>query len=165
METQQNPQPTKPLPIWEGRGIGLTNTPIAQANLGEVLTRRTGMWIQGRKTEKCYNLGCNQRKRFYPSQCFQTAEYKNMPINRDYAKFLKNFHSKKLVSRRDARYYVLKEYAKCFTAISDVAIELLTGAGKTLISLLVANLSANKTLARQRLQEAEARHLQGTVSE
>jgi hypothetical protein len=90
-----------------------------------------------------------------------------MSINRDYAKFLKDFHSKKFVSLRDAQKYVLKEYANSFTTISDVAIELPTGAGKTLISLLVAEawrqngrkvaiLSANKTLARQMLQEAEA---------
>jgi type III restriction/modification enzyme restriction subunit len=90
-----------------------------------------------------------------------------MPINRDYEKFLTDFHSKKFISLRESQKYVLEEYANNFTAVSDVAIELPTGAGKTLISLLVAEawrqdgrkvaiLSANKTLARQMLQEAQA---------
>jgi len=36
VEKQQNHQPTSPLPIWEGRGIGQTDTPINRHNQGEV---------------------------------------------------------------------------------------------------------------------------------
>ena len=60
---------------------------------------------------------------------------------------------------------MLAEYAANFAAKRDVAVELPTGAGKTLIALLIAGawleagktvaiLSANKTLARQMAGEA-----------
>jgi hypothetical protein len=90
-----------------------------------------------------------------------------MPINRDYAQFLSSFHSDKFRSLRDAQDYVLREYATGYVSCLDVAIELPTGAGKTPIALLIAEawrqegkkvaiLSANKTLARQMLAEANA---------
>lgn len=90
-----------------------------------------------------------------------------MAINRDYSQFLMSFHSDKFRSLRDAQDYVLHEYATNYIASSDVAIELPTGAGKTLAALLIAEawrqegkkvaiLSANKTLARQMLAEANA---------
>jgi len=89
-----------------------------------------------------------------------------MPINRDYAQFLASFHSDKFKILRPAQGYVLGEYATNFTTSEDTAVELPTGAGKTLIALLIAEawrqenkkvaiLSANKTLARQMLQESQ----------
>jgi len=39
MESQQTHQSTSPLPIWEGRGIGPTHTPINRHNRGEVPAR------------------------------------------------------------------------------------------------------------------------------
>jgi hypothetical protein len=95
-----------------------------------------------------------------------------MSINRDYAEFLASFNSAKFQSLRDAQAHVLREYSTNHTSsdstsFSDVAIELPTGAGKTLIALLIAEawrqggkkvaiLSANKTLARQMLAEGNA---------
>jgi hypothetical protein len=90
-----------------------------------------------------------------------------MAISRDYAQFLISFHSDKFQRLRDAQDYVLKEYSTHYVACPDVAIELPTGAGKTLAALLIteawrqegrktAILSANKTLARQMLAEAHA---------
>ena len=90
-----------------------------------------------------------------------------MPINRDYSQFLTSFQSEKFQSLRDAQDYVLREYAANYTLCPDVAIELPTGAGKTLAALLIAEswrqedkkvaiLTANKTLARQMLAEANA---------
>ena len=38
MENRHSYQPTSPLPIWEGQGIGPTYTPINRHNQGEVLT-------------------------------------------------------------------------------------------------------------------------------
>lgn len=92
-----------------------------------------------------------------------------MSIQRNYAEFLLSFHSNKFQQLWPAQDYVLNEYSKTFTSYSehpDVAIELPTGAGKTLIALLIAEawrqegkkvtiLSANKTLARQMLQESQ----------
>jgi hypothetical protein len=90
-----------------------------------------------------------------------------MSINCDYSQFLSSFRSDKFQSLRDAQDYVLCEYATRYNSCPDVAIELPTGAGKTLIALLIAEawrqesrkvaiLSANKTLARQMLGEANA---------
>lgn len=90
-----------------------------------------------------------------------------MPINRDYSEFLSSFHSDKFRSLREAQQYILHEYSSNYISNPDVAIELPTGAGKTLIALLIAEawrqdgrkatiLSANKTLARQMLGEANA---------
>jgi superfamily II DNA or RNA helicase len=90
-----------------------------------------------------------------------------MPINCDYSQFLTSFQSIKFPHLRDAQRYVLQRYSTDYFSITDVAIELPTGAGKTLIALLIAEawrqdgrkaaiLSANKTLARQMLDEARA---------
>lgn len=101
-----------------------------------------------------------------------------MSINRDYTEFLATFHSDKFYKLWDAQDYILRNYASTFSPdlnssgnikapSSDVAVELPTGAGKTLIALLIAEawrqerkkvaiLSANKTLARQMMQESQA---------
>ena len=90
-----------------------------------------------------------------------------MSINRDYSELLGSFRSDKFRQLRDAQQFVLSDYSTNRVSSSDVAIELPTGAGKTLIALLIAEawrqerkkaaiLSANKTLARQMLEEAQA---------
>jgi hypothetical protein len=90
-----------------------------------------------------------------------------MPIDRDYSQFLLSFRSAKFQSLRGGQDHVLREYAAHYGSSPDVAIELPTGAGKTLTALLIAEswrqegkkvaiLSANKTLARQMLAEAHA---------
>lgn len=90
-----------------------------------------------------------------------------MPIDHDYSEFLKSFGSAKFPELWPNQRYVLTEYSRSYTASSDVAVELPTGAGKTLIALLIAEawrrekkkvaiLSANKTLARQMGREAAA---------
>lgn len=90
-----------------------------------------------------------------------------MPINRNYAEFLSSFRSDKFLSLRESQGHILREYSNNYISCPDVAIELPTGAGKTLIALLIAEawrqdggkvaiLSANKTLARQMLGEANA---------
>ena len=89
-----------------------------------------------------------------------------MPTVEDYSKFLTGFSSAKFQKLWPAQEYVLAKYSHDFVGRSDVAIELPTGAGKTLIALLVAEawrrqekavaiLSANKTLARQMEMEAQ----------
>ncbi len=107
-----------------------------------------------------------------------------MVFNQDYANFLASFNSDKFRTLWPAQEDVLRSYAAKFSpgAIdedklpTDVAIELPTGAGKTLIALLIAEawrkenkkvaiLSANKTLARQMLAEAEALHLPAVLME
>ncbi|MCH8316519.1 MAG: hypothetical protein IIA64_11140 [Planctomycetes bacterium] len=75
-----------------------------------------------------------------------------------------------------AQALVLQSYAEGFTDNSDVAIELPTGGGKTLIALLIAEawrregrtvaiLSANKTLARQLAEEADSLGIPRVVME
>ena len=87
-----------------------------------------------------------------------------MPAPTDFAAFLQSFRSQKFQALRPAQGFVLDRY-NGFLAKADIGIELPTGAGKTLIALLiselwrqenkkVAILSANKTLARQMVQEA-----------
>ena len=89
-----------------------------------------------------------------------------MSNNNYYLDFLRELNSKKFSSLRPAQEQVLREYSDNFKEVRDLAVELPTGAGKTLIALLVgedwrrrgrkvAILSANKTLARQMLQESE----------
>ena len=89
-----------------------------------------------------------------------------MPTNQNYSEFLKSFRSEKFKELWPAQDYVLGQYANEFKDKTDVAIELPTGAGKTLIALLIAEdwrkenrkvaiLSANKTLARQMEMEAQ----------
>lgn len=91
-----------------------------------------------------------------------------MPISQDYSQFLTGMESTKFVGLWPAQEHVLQQYSNEYTAKTDIGIELPTGAGKTLIALLIAEawrreekkvavLSANKTLARQ--MESEAREL------
>lgn len=90
-----------------------------------------------------------------------------MPLPTDYSAFLAEFHSSKFKKLLPAQEYVLDTYAVSFAKEADLAIQLPTGAGKTLIALLIAEawrregksvaiLSANKTLARQMEREANA---------
>lgn len=83
-----------------------------------------------------------------------------------YETFLSSFNSQKFQELRPAQAKVLDTYAKDFKQSTDVAVELPTGAGKTLIALLIAEekrrqnkkvaiLSANKTLAHQLRFEAD----------
>jgi hypothetical protein len=89
-----------------------------------------------------------------------------MPIKQDYSAFLTTFNSRKFNKLWPAQKYVLDKYIEQFIEKQDLAIELPTGAGKTLIALLIAEawrregkkvavLSANKTLARQMEMEAK----------
>jgi len=61
-----------------------------------------------------------------------------MPINRNYPQFLASFDSEKFRELWPAQKYVLEKYSDEFMDKSDIAIELPTGAGKTLIALLIA---------------------------
>ncbi len=90
-----------------------------------------------------------------------------VPMNRNYEEFLASFNSNKFQTLWPAQSYVLQTYAEKFTNSGDIAIELPTGAGKTLIALLIAEswrqegkkaalLTANKTLVRQMTQEAQS---------
>ena len=83
-----------------------------------------------------------------------------------YSTFLAGLDSEKFQALRPAQEGVLGKYLDQFEDCSDVAVELPTGSGKTLIALLIAEnrrrygdkvaiLSANKTLARQLLQECQ----------
>ncbi len=83
-----------------------------------------------------------------------------------YAEFLAEFGSSRFQALRPAQERVLQEYLDSFKEVADVAVDLPTGAGKTLIALLIAEsrrqdgekvaiLSANKTLARQMRQESQ----------
>ncbi len=89
-----------------------------------------------------------------------------MSASRDYAAYLIRLNSAKFQQLWPNQAHVLAEYAANFAEKKDVAVELPTGAGKTLIALLVAGawletgkkvavLSANKTLARQMDGEAQ----------
>jgi len=94
-------------------------------------------------------------------------------MSRDYVQYLVDLRSAKFLKLRDAQEHVLSEYARNFPNTRDLAVELPTGAGKTLIALLIASawlaegrkvaiLSANKTLARQ--MAAEGRDLKVPVA-
>jgi hypothetical protein len=98
-----------------------------------------------------------------------------MPSQTDFSALLTSFQSAKFQVLRPAQTGVLERYND-FLAKSDIGIELPTGAGKTLIALLisevwrrdgkkVAILSANKTLARQMVQEAGALGLPAVLME
>lgn len=89
-----------------------------------------------------------------------------MPLINNYAEFLASLNSAKFRVLWPAQDYILGQYG-AFEDQLDVAIELPTGAGKTLIALLIAEawrrnakkvaiLSANKTLARQMHREGQA---------
>jgi len=88
-----------------------------------------------------------------------------MPHPIDFGAFLGTLNSQKFRALRPAQAHVLEQYNPAIEG-HDVAIELPTGAGKTLIALLIAEqwrrdgrkvaiLSANKTLARQMVAEAD----------
>src|SRR5258708_12370130 len=90
-----------------------------------------------------------------------------MGIRKDYTAFLASLVSSKFRSLWRAQEYVLQRYAESFVESKDIAVELPGGAGKTLIALLIAEawrqedkkvaiLSANKTLARQMVREAQS---------
>ena len=87
-----------------------------------------------------------------------------LPI--DYGEFLRGFGSSKFVELLSIQRAVLHEYSTKFSTERDVAAEMPTGTGKSLVALLIAEawrregkkvaiLSANKTLAHQ-MKEQEA---------
>ncbi len=89
-----------------------------------------------------------------------------MPGNVDYAALLTEFGSATYKKLLPAQEPVLAAYAERHTSERDVAVELPTGAGKSLIALLIAEawrqeghsaviLSGNKVLARQMEQQAD----------
>ena len=61
-----------------------------------------------------------------------------MPSSRDDAEYLASFDSAKFGDLWPEQAHVLEEYAARFASRRDVAVELPTGGGKTLIALLVA---------------------------
>jgi tetratricopeptide (TPR) repeat protein len=90
-----------------------------------------------------------------------------VPGNLDYRQLLAEFESTEFVELWPAQDSALAAYSAKHAASRDIAVELPTGAGKTLIALLVAEawrreqrpaaiLTANKTLARQMEGEAAA---------
>jgi hypothetical protein len=98
-----------------------------------------------------------------------------MALISNYSDFLASFRSSKFKKLRPAQGHILDQYS-AYEPKPDVAIELPTGAGKTLIALLIAEawrrngnkaaiLSANKTLARQMQQEAEALKIPSVLME
>lgn len=99
-----------------------------------------------------------------------------MSTSRDYSSFLASFGSRKFQALWSAQAHVLDAYNAAYTSKSDVAVELPTGAGKTLIALLIAEswrqegkkvaiLSANKTLARQMKREADQLTIRAALME
>jgi superfamily II DNA or RNA helicase len=99
-----------------------------------------------------------------------------MLINGDYSAFLASFNSEKFKRLWPAQSHILSEYSANYSGRKDVAIELPTGAGKTLIALLIAEawrqsskkvaiLSANKTLARQMLRESKLLRIPSVLME
>jgi Helicase C-terminal domain/Type III restriction enzyme, res subunit len=92
----------------------------------------------------------------------------DMPGAIDYEELLRELGSPQFRNLRAAQAETLRLYGSGYTAERDIAIELPTGAGKSLIALLVAEawrrdgsrktaiLTGNKTLARQMEQEANA---------
>ena len=85
--------------------------------------------------------------------------------NRDFTHYLASLQSVKFRSLWPAQEHILRDYAERYAQKPNVGVELPTGAGKTLIALLIAGtwlesnrkaviLSANKTLARQMRDEA-----------
>jgi replicative superfamily II helicase len=60
-----------------------------------------------------------------------------VPSSQNYLTFLKSFNSSKFRELWPAQDYVLAKYSDEYVEKPDIAIELPTGAGKTLIALLV----------------------------
>src|ERR1700739_4385859 len=88
----------------------------------------------------------------------------SLSLPASFSEFLHALNSTKFQERWPAQDHILGKYNE-FSAVADLAVELPTGAGKTLIALLIAEawrrsgkqgaiLSANNTLARQMLNEA-----------
>ena len=84
----------------------------------------------------------------------------------DFEQYLEDLSSNKFQQLWPAQKHILESYNTEFRDTKDIGIELPTGAGKTLIALLIGGkwlesgkkvviLSANKTLARQMRTEAE----------
>ncbi len=99
-----------------------------------------------------------------------------MPGEIDYPALLARMGSERFAELRPAQQEVLNRYAAEHSAALDLAIQLPTGAGKSLIALLIGEawrsegnsvgiLSANKTLARQMESEAAELGLEVTVLE
>ena len=97
-------------------------------------------------------------------------------LKKDYEVFLKSFNSSKFTELRAGQKLALSEYENNYCTKEDIAIELPTGAGKSLISLLIAEtwrqngykvaiLTANKTLARQMKKEAEELGIPSVIME
>lgn len=99
-----------------------------------------------------------------------------MPGRVDYGKLLAGLGSSQFQKLRTVQQATLVEYAQNHTETADLAVELPTGAGKSLIALLVgeawrregkriAILTGNKTLARQMEQEASDLNLTPVLME
>jgi len=93
----------------------------------------------------------------------------------NYSAFLASLGSRKFRGLWPGQAHILGQYLG-FENCTDLAIELPTGAGKTLIALLIAEawrktgykvaiLSANKTLARQMHREAETLRIPAVLME
>ena len=100
-----------------------------------------------------------------------------MALPVDYDAFLRGFGSGKFVELLPIQRAVLHEYATKFSTVRDVAAQMPTGTGKSLVALVIAEawrregkkvaiLSANKTLAHQmKEQEADALGVQTILME
>jgi superfamily II DNA or RNA helicase len=100
-----------------------------------------------------------------------------MALPVDYDAFLRGFGSGKFVELLPIQRAVLHEYATKFSTVRDVAAQMPTGTGKSLVALVIAEawrhegkkvaiLSANQTLAHQmKEQEADALGVQTILME
>ena len=100
-----------------------------------------------------------------------------MALPVDYDAFLRGFGSGKFVELLPIQRAVFHEYATKFSTVRDVAAQMPTGTGKSLVALVIAEawrhegkkvaiLSANQTLAHQmKEQEADALGVQTILME